>query len=132
MPVLSPNTQTHEDIMKTMCTWHQVTDGNGIPLAGRLSSGAEHKLRHALPVVDRICVSKQGQVVPRAVLTAFGLTRAMTVDGFAGIFGIVASSPGIHPASGRSESGVPVDNRETSTSPGPTSAGNLNVLLLAG
>ncbi len=63
--MLSPNTQTHDDIMKTMCTWHQVTDGNGLPLAGRLSSGAEHKLRHALPVVDRICVSKQGAGRPK-------------------------------------------------------------------
>lgn len=42
-----------------------MSDGQGLPLAGRLSSAADHELRHALPVIDAIRVERPGPGRPR-------------------------------------------------------------------
>ena len=39
-------------------TWHQLTDGNGLPLSGLLTGADVHELTKALAVVDGICVPK--------------------------------------------------------------------------
>jgi transposase len=41
-------------------TWHLLSDAQGLPLAGRLSSAADHGLRYALPFIDQIRVEKTG------------------------------------------------------------------------